>query len=86
MSRLDRLLYHLQNSIADLLKRAQEKQEFNHQCTRFTTVSLCFLTVYVVQSDSMGNMFKIASHIRIKLSMLHSDKGQCCVNIGLRRK
>ena len=29
----------------------------------FTTAFLCFLTLYVVQSNSVGNMFKKASHV-----------------------
>ena len=85
-SSLDRRLCHLQKPIAKLLKLTQEKQEFKNQYTCFTTAFLCFLTMYVVQSNSVGNMFKKASHVRIKPSTLHSDKGWCCVNVRLRRK
>lgn len=74
MSSLDRLSY-LQNPTANVLKTTQEKQRFKNQCTCFTIAFLCFLTLYVVQSDSMGNMFKKGSHIRIKPSTLHSDNG-----------
>lgn len=57
MSSLDRLLYHLQTPTAILLQTTQDKEEFKNQC-----ISV-FLTLYVVQSDAVGNMFKKASHI-----------------------